>query len=454
MQFVSTRDPKGLQPVMLAESLEAGLAPDGGLYVPVKLPPFDPAEFDGAETLPDIAERLLAPFFEGSALASSLAEICREALDIPVPLVPIDEASEMLELFHGPTAAFKDFGARFLASCLSRLPNDSDHLRTILVATSGDTGAAVAAAFHGKPGVRAVLLYPEGRVAERQAHGLECWGDNVRTLRVGGTFDDCQRLVKQALSDPALRGDLWLLSANSINLGRWLPQAAYYAYAALRALRRGKAPLRLIVPTGNLGNAMAALLLRKAGWPVAEVMFACNPNRVLPDFFASGVYRPQPAQATIANAMDVGAPSNFERLSWLYPDAAADPAMQARSFDDARIRSIIGAAPDRYGYIPCPHTACAFGGFASAGGSEVLDAVRHRPSGEIRNRRGAVDRPGACRSTVHRSYAGSAGARQATASRLCGVRCGSSKLSVKEANPAPFETGICERVGLEEPRFP
>ncbi len=358
MQFVSTRDLQGLRPVVLAEALEAGLAPDGGLYVPTSLPEFDSSYYEGAETLPDIAQRLLSHFFARSPLEPQLAGICEEALDIPVPSVPIDSA-EVLELFHGPTSAFKDFGARFLASCLSRISHENESPRIILVATSGDTGAAVAAAFHKKAGIQVVVLYPEGKVSARQAHGLECWGDNVRTLRVAGTFDDCQRLVKEALADPVLRGHLRLLSANSINLGRWLPQATYYACAALRLLRIGRAPLRLIVPTGNLGNAMAALLLRKAGWPIAEVAFACNSNRTLPDFFLSGTYEARPAHATIANAMDVGAPSNFERLRWLYPDAATDPALLSQSFDDERIRSVIAVAPRRHSYVPCPHTACA-----------------------------------------------------------------------------------------------
>jgi threonine synthase len=360
MRFVSTRDPRQQSPVELELALEAGLAPDGGLYIPADLPLFNSATFEGATTLPDTAERLLAPFFEGSALADALPEICRETFDIPVPIVAIASDAEVIELFHGPTAAFKDFGARFLAGCLSRLPGSCDRPRTVLVATSGDTGAAVAAAFHAKPDIRVVLLYPEERVAERQAHGLECWGDNVHALRVDGTFDDCQELVKRALGDQALRDELSLLSANSINLGRWLPQAAYYAHAALQARRSGAGPLRLIIPTGNLGNAMAALLLRKAGWPIADVAFACNSNRVVPDFIDSGGFDPRPAQATLANAMDVGSPSNFERLSWLYPEAAADRQLHASSCDDARIREVIAESESRYGYLPCPHTACAF----------------------------------------------------------------------------------------------
>ncbi len=359
MDFVSTRDPQRLRPVNLERALEAGLAPDGGLYVPASLPAFDAAQYEGADSLAEVAARLLAPFFSGSALASELPEICREALDIPIPLISIEESVEVIELFHGPTAAFKDFGARFLAACLSRLPGSDGRPRAILVATSGDTGAAVAAAFHSKPDIRVVLLYPEGRVSGRQAHGLECWGGNVEALRVGGTFDDCQALVKQALNDDELRADLSLLSANSINLGRWLPQAAYYGLAALRAHRDDSPPLRLIVPTGNLGNAMAALLLRESGWPIVDVALACNANRVLPDFFATGRFEPKPARPTLANAMDVGSPSNFERLAWLDPKATANPRLRASSYDDDRIRQVIAEWDDRHGYLPCPHTACA-----------------------------------------------------------------------------------------------
>jgi threonine synthase len=302
--------------------------------------------------------RVLAPFFAQSTLSADLYEIAHEALTIPAPLVPLglQSGAQVLELFHGPTAAFKDFGARFLAACLARL---GARRRTILVATSGDTGAAVAAAFHRRPGFNVAILYPDGGVSPRQAHGLGCWGDNVHAFRVAGTFDDCQRMVKQALGDAALRREVSLAAANSISLGRLLPQAAYYAHAALRfqAEHEGAA-LNFIVPTGNLGNACAALVARRMGLPVGEIRLATNANDVLPRYFDGEAYTPRASRATLANAMDVGAPSNFERLRhWYGDDAALREEIGALSVDDATIRDTIRAAPSRHGVIPCPHTA-------------------------------------------------------------------------------------------------
>ncbi len=355
MNYVSTRG--GAPAVSIGAALRAGLAPDGGLYVPETLPRLSAADFDGLATLPAVAERLLRPFFAGDPLRDALAPIAADAFDFPAPLVPFgDDASRLLELFHGPTAAFKDFGARFLVECLARLRAPTDPVLTILVATSGDTGAAVAAAFHRRPGFRVVILYPDGRVSPRQAHQLGCFGDNVLALRVAGSFDDCQRLVKQALADAALRERCPLSSANSISLGRLLPQMAYYAAAALEHVR----PLGLIVPTGNLGNALAAILVRTIGLPVGPVVLANNANRVLADFFAGADYAPRAAVATLANAMDVGAPSNVERLAWLYPDPARlREAVSAQAVDDATIRATIAATAQRRGSVVCPHTACA-----------------------------------------------------------------------------------------------
>jgi threonine synthase len=358
MNYVSTR---GHAPAIgLGAALAAGLAPDGGLYVPASLPQYTLTDFDRCDDLPSVATRLLQPYFERDELAADLADICREALDIPVPLHAIAARTSLLELFHGPTAAFKDFGARFLAGCLARLRASSDPSLTVLVATSGDTGAAVAAAFHRRAGFRVVILYPDGRVSPRQAHQLGCFGDNVLALRVAGSFDDCQALVKRALADDALKRDVPLTSANSISLGRWLPQMSYYAYAALMHLRTHREPLGFVVPTGNLGNALGAVLARTCGLPVADVTLATNANRVLPDYFAGADYAPRASVATLANAMDVGAPSNFERLRWLYPrDRELRSALHAEAVDDAEIRAVLADAPDRYGTLVCPHTATA-----------------------------------------------------------------------------------------------
>lgn len=366
LRYVSTRG--GSPAAGLSEAIAAGLAPDGGLYVPQTMPRLNVADFNPHGTLADTAATLLAPFFAGDPLAEALPAICAEALDFPVPhrALPADGA-HVLELFHGPTAAFKDVGARFLAACLARLPRSDARPLTILVATSGDTGAAVGAAFHGRPGVRVLILYPDGKVSPRQAHQLGCFGDNVTALRVAGRFDDCQRMVKAALSDTALQADLPLSSANSISLGRLLPQMSYYAHTALGWWRASGEPLQLIVPTGNLGNALAALWVRALGLPVGRVHLACNANATLPEFLAGADYRPREAVATIANAMDVGAPSNVERLRWTFDDATLRRELPAICVDDAAIRTTLARHACEHGEVFCPHTATAV---------HVLDTLR------------------------------------------------------------------------------
>lgn len=358
MQYLSTRGQAAS--LGLGPALVAGLAPDGGLYVPQRLPRLDLHDFDGCDSLATVAERLLRPFFAEDPLAEELAEICAEALDFQTPLRPLQAETWLLELFHGPTAAFKDVGARFLAACLQRLRGSDARPLTVLVATSGDTGAAVGAAFHGRPGVRVVILYPDGRVSPRQAHQLGCFGDNVQALRVDGTFDDCQALVKRALNDDALKHEVPLTSANSISLGRLLPQMSYYALAALQHWYEHRRMLDFVIPTGNLGNALACIFARRIGLPVGSVSLACNANHVLPEFFHGGEFTPRPGIATIANAMDVGNPSNFERLRWLYPDEdALRAASRCDSVDDAAIRATIVRVLEETGELVCPHTATA-----------------------------------------------------------------------------------------------
>jgi threonine synthase len=372
MKAISTRGRAAETSV--ADAIAAGLAPDGGLYMPDHWPRRSPAEFDDDRSLSAVATRLLAPFFADGPLAEALPGICADALAVDPPLLPFGATNDfVLELFHGPTAAFKDYGAAFLAGCLAgcqaALPAGAKPL-TIVVATSGDTGAAVAAAFHGRPGFRVAILYPDGRVSPRQAHQLGCFGDNIRAFRVDGSFDDCQRLAKSLLADGEYRAEVPLGSANSISLGRLLPQAAYYAYAALRHWRATGHPLNFVVPTGNLGNALACLLARRMGLPIGEIVLASNANDVLPAFFAGGDYAPGPSIATLANAMDVGAPSNFERLQWLYPDAAVlRRELHAEAVDDDAIREAVVRTQTQRGQVVCPHTACA---------ADVLDRMRAR----------------------------------------------------------------------------
>ena len=368
MKMISTR---GLAPAVGAsEAMAAGLAPDGGLYMPDTLPRLRPEDFAGLTRLPQVAERLLRGFFAGDPLESRLPAICRDAFAVEPVLRPMATPGDhLLELFHGPTAAFKDYGAGFLAACLAALPA-GDRPLTIVVATSGDTGAAVAAAFHERPGFRVLILYPDGRVSPRQAHQLGCFGGNVRALRVAGNFDDCQRLVKSLLADTALRADVPLSSANSISLGRLLPQMAYYAQACLVHWRAHRRPLGFAVPTGNLGNALACVLVRQLGLPVGGVVLAGNANQVLAEFFAGGEFRPRPGIPTLANAMDVGSPNNFERLDWLYPDETElRRALRAESVDDPAIAATIRGVRAGAGETLCPHTATA---------AQVLQRMRAR----------------------------------------------------------------------------
>ncbi|MBD8527050.1 threonine synthase [Pseudomarimonas arenosa] len=358
MQFVSTRHQSPA--VSLSEALTQGLAPDGGLYLPAEWPAASLA-WNEPMSVPQAAERLLQPFFAGDQLESALGDICREALDLPAPVVPSrDPHVFLLELFHGPTAAFKDFAARFLAACFARLLRPNAPTLTILVATSGDTGGAVAAAFHRRPGFRVVVLYPDGKVSPRQAHQLAAFGDNVHTFKVAGTFDDCQAMVKQAFADTDLRQQVPLSSANSISLGRLLPQMSYYAAAALRWEQIYQSLANFVIPTGNLGNALACVLARKLGLPIGDILLATNANRVLPEFLDSGDYQPRPSVQTLANAMDVGAPSNLERLRALFPQHSdLTQQVSAASVNDGELRQIMATAESRYGHIVCPHTAAA-----------------------------------------------------------------------------------------------
>jgi threonine synthase len=359
--FVSTRDAS--RTLGFSAALEQGLASDGGLFVPVALPALGTADFADATTLPAVAQRLLAPLIgDADPLSAALPALCQEVFTWPAPLVPLasDGRLGVLELFHGPTAAFKDFGARFLAASFARLRGRAAPPLTILVATSGDTGGAVAAAFFGRPGIEVAVLFPKGLVSPTQERQLTCWGGNVRSLAVRGTFDDCQRLVKAAFLDAELRARTALSSANSINLGRLVPQMAYYAAASLSVWRACGERASFVVPSGNLGNVMGCLWARAIGLPIAQVVLAHNANRTVPDYLESGTWRPRASIATLASAMDVGDPSNAERLRALYPRfEELRTAVRAVSISDAQIRASIRGGFERLGQIWCPHTAAA-----------------------------------------------------------------------------------------------
>jgi threonine synthase len=360
MRYFSTR---GVGPATLDDALRHGIASDGGLFLPEQLPRRAVSDFDGAETIPEVAHVLLSPFFSGSSLEGALDAILAETFSFPIPAIPLPVAGHdvsLLELFHGPTVAFKDVGAGFLAACLSRLESDVDDPLTILVATSGDTGGAVAAAFDGRPGMRVVVLFPDGRVSERQAHQLCCWSDNVVSLKVQGSFDDCQALVKGAMADAALAAVHRFSSANSINIGRLLPQSTYYADASLRHYRRTGNKPGFIIPTGNLGNAFACIMAREMGLPIGPVILATNANRTIADYFETLQWVPRASLQTLASAMDVGDPSNMERLRHLVGDAdVLREQLGVLSVDDDDIRESIRQDYAEFGFATCPHTATA-----------------------------------------------------------------------------------------------
>jgi threonine synthase len=344
----STRDPA--HKATFAEALTRNLAPDGGLYLPERLEPWP--DIDVLLALPwmersvEIVTRLLADEFD----RADLAAVAREAFNFPVPLVPVDDRIAALELFHGPTLAFKDFGARFLARML-RPP------RMILTATSGDTGAAVARAFWKLPGIRAVVLYPKGRVSPLQEKQFASLGENVLALAVEGSFDDCQALAKACFADPDLSAALGLTSANSINIARLIAQTLYYFEAVAQA-----PDARIIaVPSGNFGNLCAGLIAQRLGLPVSAFVAATNANTVVPEYLETGVYHPRPSVATLSNAMDVGAPSNWERIESLFQGDwnALRAALRWGSLDDDGTLKTIREL-DARGYLCDPHGAVAY----------------------------------------------------------------------------------------------
>ena len=363
MKYIST---KANHAITIEEALFSGTSKGGGLYMPESIPKIQTEEFKTFNNFQEFSYQLLSYFFVGSTIEDDLEDIVNNSLNFPVIHRDISEDQNhysVLELFHGPTAAFKDFGARFLASSMSTIlkkANRSD-LYTILVATSGDTGGAVASAFYQRPEFRVAVLFPEGRVSPRQQHQLTCWGKNITSLAVKGEFDDCQRLVKEAFNNPELSLKHNLCSANSINIGRLLPQTTYYAWSSIKYQQTTGLPSSFIIPTGNLGNAFACFIAKEMGFPIDRIIFATNANKTIPDFLATKEWSPRPTLPTLASAMDVGNPSNMERFFYQYQDTdRLLSVLESFSVGDNEIKDQIRYQYEKNQVAICPHTATAF----------------------------------------------------------------------------------------------
>jgi threonine synthase len=337
-----------------------GLAPDGGLYMPAEIARRSPEELEEFRKLPftEVCFRVAKPFATPDVPEEVLWQIVSEAINFPVNLVSLSPGLHILELFHGPTLAFKDFGARFMARLMGYFVRGETRPLTVLVATSGDTGSAVAHGFLSVPGIRVVILYPSKRISEAQEKQFTTLGENITALEVAGTFDDCQRLVKQAFSDVELNKRAFLTSANSINIGRLLPQMFYHV-AAYRQLPVASVPLIVSVPSGNFGNLTAGLFAKRIGLPVAKFIASTNANDSVPEYLKTGEFRPHPAVATISNAMDVGNPNNFPRLLDLCRGRLeyVQKEIWGHGATDAETLTAMKMVHDRYGYIADPHTA-------------------------------------------------------------------------------------------------
>jgi threonine synthase len=361
MNWISTRGSS--PPITFVDALFAGTAPDGGLYMPERLDPLPAGTVDDLRDADIVAigTTIGSHILRDEITRQALEPLVQDALDFPVPLVRVTDRISVLELFHGPTMAFKDVGARVQARLLHHFTDGTP--LTILVATSGDTGSAVAQAFHRVPDSRVVVLFPEGQVSDVQEAQMASLGDNITALAVQGTFDDCQRLVKQAFADDDLRAHVWLTPANSINLGRLLPQVFYYFLLAGLATSGagGQGPI-VSVPSGNFGNLTAGLIAKRIGLPVARFVAATNVNDAVPEYLRTGRYEPRPSIATVANAMDVGAPSNFERVQSLYGGdlTALRHDIVGSSYEDSQVLAEIGRVYRRHGYLLDPHSAIAW----------------------------------------------------------------------------------------------
>ncbi|HDR89975.1 MAG TPA: threonine synthase [Bacteroidetes bacterium] len=361
--FVSTR---GNDRASFREAVLSGLASDGGLYVPERIPVWKKGDLKPFQSRPyhELAHFILQPYMKGHIGESDSLSICRDAFDFPVPLVHLYDNLFALELFHGPSLAFKDFGARFLARVMGHFSRKEGMETLVLVATSGDTGSAVAQGFYRVPGIRVAVCYPSGKVSPLQEKQFATLGGNILALEVNGTFDDCQRLVKEAMVYPGLMEKFRVTTANSINVGRLLPQMVYYLYAWLNMPSQEKG-LVVSVPSGNFGNLTAGLMAMRSGMPAERFVASTNVNRIFPEYLETGEYRPRASVSTLANAMDVGHPSNVERIMSLFSWNHEGISARIHGFSLNSDREILGAMEQLYrkcGYVADPHGAIGWAG--------------------------------------------------------------------------------------------
>ncbi len=365
MRYFSTRDTKDNKSLFsLKEAATRGLAPDGGLFMPEYIPQADMKIVKELykKSYSEMAYYLASLFFGDDVEPKKLKKATDRAYDFPIHLNSLAEGVNTLELFHGPTYAFKDFGARFMGQMMGIL-NDSEEEVIILTATSGDTGSAVANGFYGVKGVKVVVLYPADKISPLQEAQMTTLHGNIYPLKVNGTFDDCQRMVKSMFADKSLREKINITSANSINILRWIPQSFYYFYGvcAWEELTGKKSPT-IVVPSGNYGNLTAGMLAHRMGLPIKGFVAASNANDVIPEFLRSAEYRPRPSVQTAANAMDVGAPSNYERMTCLCSNKIEELRKEVSGFSatDEKIIETIKKIKDTYNYSSCPHSAIGY----------------------------------------------------------------------------------------------
>ena len=410
----------------------------GGLYIPTSYPKLDPSFInkDPTPSFRDIALQMAKPFVEGEIPDDDLVAIIQDAYPFSPKVTPLDSVSYVLELFHGPTCAFKDFGARFMARTMSYFNRNESTPLHILVATSGDTGSAVGSAFHNVPGLDVTILYPEGKISPLQEKQLSTFTGNVRALKVKGTFDDCQKLVKTAFTDNELRGRLRLSSANSINISRLLPQSFYYMYASIVAKNRAAMDNKIhdpaiimIVPSGNFGNLTSGLIAKEMGAPIAGFVAATNTNRTIPDWIATGNYNARPSIETFANAMDVGAPSNYERIKAMYTLDQVREMFASYWLDNDGILKAIEACNNKTGYIIDPHGAIGYKAWEDIKNGAMADLVA--------GNKGDFNKPGLTPSVPNWS-------QKVLDKKAVGI-------ILETASPAKFGQIVTEAIGKEPP---